>query len=145
MISSTVRNIKHAEVPNDWSLQVTFLGKDGKVTGPAMWSAALLLMLANALIWWLYASYGYMEQGMFAAVANSILGVQALQFPKHFKSLWFYIALIFLSLSYFSFAFLMPASLPKGVPTSLFVWPVALVTIGINALIIKIFCKVFDG
>ena len=118
--------------------------EDGKVAQSAMWIATLLLMLSNALIWWAYAEFGYMEQGMFAAVANAVLGIYTLQFPRYFRRIWFYITIFFLFLFYLSSAFVMPAGLPKNVPTSLFLWPFALATIGMDMLVVKLSARVFD-
>ena len=116
-----------------------FFDEDGKVTGSAMWISALFLMIINGFIWIAFSNYGHMTQGMFAALANAIVGLYALQFPKYFRRLWFWIAISSLILFYLIIAFLMPSGLPKDTPTSLFLWPFALATIGIDFIIIRIF------
>jgi hypothetical protein len=118
--------------------------KDGKISESLTWISVFSLMIIGAPIWVLYDHFGYMTQGMFAVVSNCILWLYALQFPQYFKQRWFYITLIFLSIFYFTFAFLMPGNLPKNSPTSLFLWPFALVTIGIDRLVIRFFARRFE-
>ena len=117
---------------------------NGKLSEWAMWLSVFALMIISAPIWVIYDHFGYMTQGMFAVLSNAILWLYALQFSQYLKRKWFYIILICLSIFYFTVGLLLPSSLPKNTPTSLFLWPVALVTIGIDRLVIKFFARCFE-
>jgi hypothetical protein len=123
---------------------VQIFDENGKISEPGMWLSFFALMITSAQIWVLYDHFGYMTQGMFAVLSNAIFWLYALQFPQYFKRRWFFVILICLSILYFASAFLMPDSLPKNSPTSLFLWPFALVTIGIDRLVIKFFAGRFE-
>jgi hypothetical protein len=140
MTSLEVKNTRHA-VKAKRSEQLKIFDDDGKITQATAWIAGLLLMLMTAPIWWIFAQYGRMTQGMFAAVSNAVLGLQALQYPRYFKAKWLYVLLLVLSISYILLSLLMPNSLPKNTPTSFFLWPFVLITIGINHFMIKICAK----
>jgi hypothetical protein len=118
--------------------------KNGKLSQSAMWLSVFALMIISAPIWIVYDHFGYMTQGMFAVVSNAILWLYALQFPQYLKRPWFYVILVCLSIFYFTAGFLMPGGLPKNSPTSFFLWPFALVTIGIDRLVIKFFARRFE-
>jgi hypothetical protein len=116
----------------------------GNVSPPLIWAAAATLFGLSLPVIWLYASYGYQLEGVFSCLSTSILVIYALQFPKYLKRPWLYAYIAVLTLFYMWAALLLPGSLPKGAPTSAFLWPLAFVTIGIDFVMLRIFVKVFE-
>lgn len=111
----------------------------------AMWLAGLMLSLVFAPIWWLFARYGSMTQGMFAAVPNIILWLYALQFQKYLRKKWFYGVLFSISCFYVILALFLPERLPQNIATSVVLWPFVIISIGIDHLILKKASEYFEN
>ena len=121
-----------------------FDGK-GNVSAPLIWATAAALFCLSLPVIWIYGSYGYQLEGIFACLSVSVLVIYALQFPKYLKRPWLYAYVTMLSAFYFLAALLLPGALPKNTPTSAFLWPFALVTIGIDFLVLRIFVRLFES
>lgn len=78
---------------------------------------------------------------IFGCLSVCILIIYGLQFPAYFKRRWFHAYLIVLSLFYFGVAFLLPNELPRHSPTSFILWPFALVTIALDAIVLRVLVR----
>ena len=121
------------------------LDDNGKVMPRWVWLAAAIALLISIPIVMLYSSYGRQAQGMMACLSVSILVVFTMQYPKYFGRRWLYLYFTLLSTGYFSASLLLPNYLPRTLPTSSVLWPVALVTIGIDAAVLHLFSRLFAG
>ena len=119
------------------------LDDNGKVMQKWVWLIAALLFLASLPVIWVYASHGYQGQGIMGCISVCVLVIYALQFPRYFKSAWIYAYVALLSAFYLSVVLFLPNVLPNNAPTSLVLWPFVLVTIGIDAVVMRIFAKIF--
>lgn len=117
------------------------IDSDGKFSASAMWLAGLGLSLIFSPVWWLFAHYDRMTQGMFAALADVVLWLYALQFPSFLKRISFYGLLLLVTGIYTAGALLMPDHLPKDSPTSVILWPFTLATIGFDHVAIRLWAK----
>ena len=121
------------------------LDNTGKVKQKWVWLTAALLFVASLPVISVYSSNGYQAQGIMACLSVSVLVIYALQFPSYLRRIWLWVYVICLSALYFYTARLLPNFLPRSAPTSLVLWPFVFVTIGIDAIFLRIFAKLFEN
>jgi hypothetical protein len=121
------------------------LDDNGKVMDKWVWLVAVLLFIMSLPIIWIYSLYGHQSQGIMGCISVCVLVVYALQFPAYLKRTWMWFYVGTLSSFYFSVVIFLPDFLPRNAPTSVVLWPFVLVTIGIDAIMIRMFAKLFGG
>ena len=109
-----------------------------------VWLIGAALFLASLPIIGLYAYFDRRAQGILSCLSVSVLVIYALQFPQHLGKWWLYVYVAALAVGYLAVSLVLPNELPNKTPTSFVLWPFALVTIGIDAVMLRAFACLFD-
>lgn len=120
------------------------LDENGKVMEKWVWLCAIILFLLSLPVISIYSLYGLQSQGIIGCISVCVLAIYALQFPEHLKKNWMWGYILTLSTFYLLTVILLPNILPKNAPTSVVLWPFVLVTVGIDAIMMRVFAKLFD-
>ena len=116
----------------------------GKIEDRYLWLIAGTLFAASLPVIWLYASFDRQAQGILCCLSVSVLIVYALQFPQHLGKWWLYVYVATLVVCYVAVSFVLPNELPRKTPTSFALWPFALISIAVDALMLRAFSRLFD-
>jgi hypothetical protein len=122
---------------------MNFLDAKGKIT--LFWLSVLLAMtfICSLPILWTFDYFDRDAQGIFYCFALNVSLICALQYPVQKIRSWLPYYLLATSVIYLGICCGMPRKLPSNYPTSAFLWPFALVSMGIDFVLIKMFQKKF--
>lgn len=115
-----------------------------KIKPKWIWIAAAVLFVVSLPVIWLYESFGRQTEGVFGCAAVSVMIIYALQYPLYIRRFWYYVYMVVLGILYLTVALLLPNEIPTNMPTSVFLWPFVLFTVGIDWLVMRLFLLLFE-